>query len=94
MNKKISMETVRELYRVDNKYWRTGDTDILEKRASLAAKIDGLFWDCICDIMRMVTQKHFPVQKFVDVIKLLGYEVEEDCYELREEPPKEEEDGN
>lgn len=72
---RVSMETVRELYRVDNKYWKTGDADILEKRILLAQKIDRCFWDSMCDIMRMVTQKHYPVQKFVDVIELLGYKV-------------------
>ena len=78
MNKKIGMKTIRELYRVDAKYWKTGDVDILEKRSRLAHEIDGRFPSEISGLMRMVTQKHFPVQKFVDVIKLLGYEVEEE----------------
>lgn len=75
---RIDMKTIRELYRVNNKYWKTGDTDILEKELALARKIDKEFWGEIQGIMSMVTKKHFPVQKFVDVIKLLGYEVEEE----------------
>ena len=75
---RISMKTIRELYRVNNKYWKMGDTDILEKEFALARKIDKEYWGEIKGIMSMVIQKHFPVQKFVDVIKLLGYEVEEE----------------
>lgn len=33
--KKYRFDDLRELYRVDNKYWKTGDVDILEKERLL-----------------------------------------------------------
>lgn len=78
MKKKISMKTIRELYRVDAKYWKTGDTDLLEKRMRLSMDVDERFWDDMGAIMSIVTRKHYPVQRFVDVIKLLGFDVEDE----------------
>ena len=72
------MQTVRELYRVDAKYWKTGDVDILPLRSSLSDSLDKRFGYELINIMSVVTRKHYPVQRFVDVCKLLGIELEED----------------
>ena len=70
-------DDLRELYRVDNKYWKTGDIDILHKRMAVAEQIDEKFWSEILSIASLITRKHMPVNKFVEVLKVLGYEAEE-----------------
>ena len=76
--KTYDMKNLRELYRVDNKYWKTGDTDLLEKRMALGEKIDPKYWDVINDITSIVTRKYLPVATLVEVLRLLGYEPEEE----------------
>lgn len=78
MVKTIPIKTIRELYRLDNKYWQTGDADILPARMQVAKEIDERFYSELSGIMRMVTQNHYPVSKFVKVIRLLGYMVSEE----------------
>lgn len=78
MKKQVSIKLLRELYRVDNKYWKTGDTDILPKRMELAKAIDSEFWSEISSITRIVTQKHFSVDTFAKCLELLGYEIVEE----------------
>lgn len=77
MSELIKMDAIRELYRVDNKYWKTGDTDILPKRIEVAESIDKRFWQEVSGIARIVTQKHYPVAKLAEVLRMLGYNVEE-----------------
>lgn len=77
MKKQVSIKLLRELYRVDNKYWKTGDIDILPKRNGLAEAIDSRFWSEICSIASIVTQKHLPVDTFAKCLDLLGYEIVE-----------------
>lgn len=74
----IPIKVIRELYRVDNKYWKTGDVDILPKRIELGRKVDERFWAEICGIAYIVTQKHYPVKKLVEVLEMLGYEIEKE----------------
>ena len=74
---KAQIQTLRELYRVDNKYWATGDVDILEKRRALAKEIDERFYYEICVVTHIATQKHFPVKKLAEVLKMLEFEIEE-----------------
>lgn len=74
----IPIKTVKELYRVDNKYWKTGDIDILPKRRELGKRIDERFWSEICEIATIVTQKHYPIKRFVEVLEMLGYEIEKE----------------
>jgi hypothetical protein len=78
MVKTIPIKTIRELYRLDNKYWRIGDADILPARRQVAQEIDERFWGELCGIMRMVTQQNYPVEKFIEVIRVLGYMVSEE----------------
>ena len=78
MSDLTKMDTIRELYRVDNKYWKTGDKDILPKRTELAKSIDDRFWSEVSGIARIVTQKHYTVKKLADVLRMLGYDVEEE----------------
>ena len=79
--KQVSIRLLRELYRVDNKYWKTGDTDILPKRTELAEAIDSRFWSEIAGLARIVTQKHFAVDTFAKCLELLGYEIVEEAEE-------------
>ena len=76
MSDLIKMDAIRELYRVDNKYWKTGDTDILPKRIELAKCIDERFYGDVSGIAHIVTQKHYPVAKLAEVLRTLGYNVE------------------
>ena len=69
-------DDLRELYRIDNKYWKTGDIDILHKRMAVAQQIDERFWSEISSIASLITRKHMPFNKFVEVLEVLGYEAE------------------
>ena len=77
MKKQVSIKLLRKLYRADNKYWRTGDTDALYKRMDLAKAIDSKFWGDIVSIAHIVTQKHLSVDTFAKCLGLLGYEIAE-----------------
>lgn len=77
MMKQVPIKLLRDLYRVDNKYWKTGDTDILPKRMELAKAIDSEFWSEISSIARIVTQKRLSVDTFAKCLELLGYEIVE-----------------
>lgn len=72
--KTYKIKTLRELYRVDNKYWKTGDVDILDKRISLAREIDERFWAEIDALTALTTRTHKPFAVLVEALKLYGYE--------------------
>lgn len=72
--KSYKIKTLRELYRVDNKYWKTGDIDILYKRTSLAKEIDGAYWSEICALTALATHTHKPFTALVGALRLYGYE--------------------
>ena len=72
--KKYRWDDLRELYRVDNKYWKTGDVDILEKRFSIARSIDEKYWDNIVNLTYFTTRKRLPFNKLVDAMRIMGYE--------------------
>ena len=75
--KTYKLDDLRELYRVDNKYWKTGDIDILHKRMAVAQQIDERFWSEISSIVALITRKHMPFNKLVEALSVLGYEAEE-----------------
>lgn len=72
--KKYRWDDLRELYRVDNKYWKTGDVDILEKRMSIAKRIDEKYWDNITNLTAFTTKQRLPFNKLVDAMRIMGYE--------------------
>ena len=72
--KKYRWDDLRELYRVDNKYWKTGDVDILEKRTSIAKRIDEKYWDNITNLTAFTTKQRLPFNKLVDAMRIMGYE--------------------
>lgn len=76
MKTKYKKQDLRELYRVDNKYWKTGDTDLLDKRINLAKSIDEKFWCEVASMTAVATRKHLPVQTLVNALKVLGFEME------------------
>lgn len=77
MTEKYKEKDLRELYRIDNKYWKTGDADILPKRVEIAKSISGRFWDKVAGIVSIATRKHLPIQNVIDALKLLGFEMDE-----------------
>lgn len=76
MTEKYKEKDLRELYRIDNKYWKTGDVDILPKRTQIAESISGRFWDAVATVVSIGTRKHLPIQNVIDALKLLGFEME------------------
>lgn len=79
--KKYRWDDLRELYRVDNKYWKTGDVDILEKRTALAMRIDKKYWDSIASLATFTTRQRLPFNKLVDAMRIMGYEPYEEVGE-------------
>lgn len=72
--KRYLWDDLRELYRVDNKYWKTGDVDILEKRMAIAKRIDEKYWDSITSLTAFTTRQRLPFNKLVDAMRIMGYE--------------------
>ena len=66
------IKTLRDLYRVDNKYWKTGDTDYLFARTKLAMDIDERFWSDVQSIVSIATRKHLPIKAVIAALKPLG----------------------
>lgn len=75
--KTYKWDDLRKLYRVDNKYWKTGDIDILDKRMALAERIDEKLWDCVTSLTSFVTRRKKPFSVLVEAMKVLGYVAEE-----------------
>lgn len=76
MIEKYKEKDLRELYRIDNKYWKTGDVDILPKRMEIAKSISYRFWDAVATVVSIATRKHLPIQNVIDALKLLGFEMD------------------
>lgn len=76
MAEKYKEKDLRELYRVDNKYWKTGDVDILPKRTEIAKSISSRYWDAVATVVSIATRKHLPIQNVIDALKLLGFEMD------------------
>ena len=76
MAEKYKEKDLRELYRIDNKYWKTGDVDILPKRMEIAKSISFRFWDAVVTVVSIATRKHLPIQNVIDALKLLGFEMD------------------
>lgn len=77
MIEKYKEKDLQELYRIDNKYWKTGDADILPKRSEIAMSISSRFWDAVETTVSIATRKHLPIQNVIDALKLLGFEMDE-----------------
>ena len=77
MTEKYKEKDLRELYRIDNKYWKTGDVDILPKRTQIAMRISDRFWNAVATTVSIATRKHLPIQNVIDALKLLGFEMDE-----------------
>lgn len=77
MTEKYKEKDLRELYRIDNKYWKTGDVDILPKRTEIAESISGRYWDAVATVVSIASRKHLPIQNVIDALKLLGFEMDE-----------------
>ena len=77
MTEKYKEKDLQELYRIDNKYWKTGDTDILPKRTQIAMSIGGHFWSEVAATVSIATRKHLPIQNVIDALRLLGFEMDE-----------------
>ena len=77
MIEKYKEKDLQELYRIDNKYCKTGDADILPKRSEIAMSISSRFWDAVETTVSIATRKHLPIQNVIDALKLLGFEMDE-----------------
>lgn len=77
MTEKYKEKDIRELYRIDNKYWKTGDADILPKRFEIARSISDRYWDAVATVVSIATRKHLPIQNVIDALKFLGFEMDE-----------------
>jgi len=64
---------LKEMYRLSNKYWKTGDTDFLPVRNKIASSIDDRYWSEITNIMNITVRKHLPLQTAADALALFGY---------------------
>ena len=67
---------LRELYRVDNKYWKTGDVDILSARTELAERIHKKRYDSICAIVSLATRENIPIKSVVEILEIYGLKME------------------
>lgn len=76
--KKCKRKTIEDLYRVTEKYWKTGDADYLDTIVNLSKKIDDRLWSEIDSLVDLAEKRHAGVKTFIDALKLFGYEVEED----------------
>ncbi len=74
-NNRVLFDDVREAYRVSNKYWKTGDVDILPKKIETARAIDNKYWSEISSIVDLTAKKHLPVYVLSYVLKEFGYEI-------------------
>jgi len=63
-----------DIYRLRNKYWKTGDTDFLNPSYDIAKEIDSQFWDTILSIVDFTTRKHLPKQAVITALAIFGYE--------------------
>ena len=64
---------LKEMYRLSNKFWKTGDTDFLPTRNQIASNIDDRYWAEITNIINITVRKHLPLQTAADALALFGY---------------------
>ena len=64
---------LKEMYRLSNKFWKTGDTDLLPVRNQIASNIDDRYWAEITNIINITVRKHLPLQTAADALALFGY---------------------
>ena len=76
MKQKYSEAAIRELYRIDNKYWKTGDTDILAARIEAAQRISERFYGEVSGIVSIATRTNKPLKTVIDALAVLGFEME------------------
>lgn len=82
--KKYKLETLRDMYRVVKKYWKTRDTDYIEVSLSKGQQIDDRFWSEIHALVTFAVRAHKKVDTVVRALELFGYEVEEEKREAEE----------
>ena len=75
--KTYKWDDLRELYRVSNKYWKTGDVDLVSRRNEVAQDVDGKYWVEISDLALFVARLHKPFNVLVEELKILGFEAKE-----------------
>lgn len=76
MKQKYSEAAIRELYRIDNKYWKTGDVDILAARMNAAKRISERFYAEVGGIVSIATRTGKPLKTVIDALEVLGFEME------------------
>lgn len=72
-----NLKDLKDLYRICNKYWKTGDIDYLAARHTVSRNMSDEEWLIIENIVGFVTRKHFPVKTALDVLEMLGFKSKE-----------------
>ena len=86
--KKISKPLLDELIRLSRKYWRTGDTDLLETKNHAAMRLsedtfgDNRHWFAFCDVVSAILGASGLIPnasnaQIYKVFEAMGYEVVE-----------------
>lgn len=84
--KKIPKKKLDELIALSREYWKTGNTDILQKRLSKAQsleKVIGVWWDSILYLLDAIITGHgycpeAENEKIYEVLRVLGWEPSDD----------------
>lgn len=75
---KYKESDLRELCRVDRKYWETGNTDILDRRTNIAQRISNKYWSEVLGIVAFANKTGKPIDTVISVLALYGFEMEQE----------------
>ena len=76
--KRYKLKTLRDMYRVINKFWKTSDTDYVDMSLSKSQQIDSRLWSEIHALVTLAVRTHKSVDTAVRALELFGYAVEEE----------------
>lgn len=75
---KYRIKDLKEVYRIERKYWSTGDVDVLPAISNASKKIDPMNTNIANDLAKITYFRGGTFQTLVDALKLFGYEPEEE----------------
>ena len=75
---KYKIKDLKELYRLERKYWSTGDVDVLPATSIASKKIDPRNFGFASDLAKITYYRGGTFQTLVDALKVFGYEPEEE----------------
>ena len=84
MQIKIKKDTLLELIRVYRKYWKTGDTDLLDKKTNLCFELEKqtsekIDWSDFSELVGVFTKWNLNLddEKIIYILELIGIKVVE-----------------